>query len=76
MQQYNFYQEPSFLDPFLFESESKKESTTTTHKFLEIPHGDASLQFLSPSVLSSFDVGLEQMFQPLIDESSIQLRTN
>lgn len=72
MQQYNFsssYQEPSFLDPFLFENESKKESTTTKSYF-DISHGDAS-SFLSPSMLSSFDVGLEQMFQPLIDESSI-----
>jgi len=64
------YNESPFIDPFfetfLADHSSKKEPKLQ----LEIPHGDNSLQFLSPSVLSAYDVGLEQIFQPLLDNDS------
>jgi hypothetical protein len=68
---YSPYNESSFVDPF-FESylvePVKKAQPPKLH--LDIPYVDPSFQFLSPSVLSTYDVGLEQIFQPLLDDSS------
>jgi len=72
MQQYPIspYNEPSFVDSF-FESYLVEPAKRNQPKLnLEIPHNDPSLQFLSPSVLSNYDVGIEHIFQPLLDDSS------
>jgi hypothetical protein len=66
----NLNYESSFTDPF-FENYLSEQSKKEQPKLqLEIPHGDSSLQFLSPSVLSSYNVGLDHIFQPLLDNNS------
>lgn len=68
---YSPYNESSFVDPF-FESYLVEPSKKDQPKLqLEIPHHVDLSQFLSPAALNSYnDVGLEQIFQPLLDDSS------
>lgn len=77
MQQYNYsyYETPSFVDPFLdnFMEPSKKETPKLS---LDIPYGDSSLAFLSPSILRSFnEPDIEQIFQPLLDDTCKNVMT-
>jgi hypothetical protein len=79
MQQFPYspYTESSFVDPF-FESYLVEPSKKDHPKLqLEIPHVDSSLhQFLSPAALNSYqDVGLEQIFQPLLDSPTRNVMT-